>query len=158
MEFESNSYDILDRPISVTDTSQLPTPVSFLYDANGNLTNDGLRSLSYDDENQLVEVAIPGQAKSDFFYDGLGRRRIAQDYVWTGTWTPTNEVHYIYDGNLVIQERDANNNVLVTYDRGLDLSGSLQGAFGVGGLLARTDIRGTIILSQRQHRQCNHPI
>jgi RHS repeat-associated protein len=125
-------------------TSQLPTPVAFLYDANGNLTNDGLRSLSYDDENQLVEVAIPGQAKSDFFYDGLGRRRIAQDYVWTGTWTPTNEVHYIYDGNLVIQERDANNNVLVTYDRGLDLSGSLQGAFGVGGLLARTDIKGTI--------------
>ena len=35
-------------------TSQLPTPVAFLYDANGNLTNDGLRSLSYDDENQLI--------------------------------------------------------------------------------------------------------
>lgn len=125
-------------------TSQLPTPVTFLYDANGNLTNDGLRSLTFDDENQLVEVAIAGQAKADFFYDGLGRRRIARDYVWTGTWTPTNEVHYIYDGSLVIQERDANNNVLVTYDRGLDMSGSLQGAIGVGGLLARTDIKGTI--------------
>ncbi|MGH7953765.1 MAG: RHS repeat-associated core domain-containing protein, partial [Limisphaerales bacterium] len=125
-------------------TSQLPTPVAFLYDANGNLTNDGLRSFSYDDENHLVEAAIPGQAKSDFFYDGLGRRRIELDYAWTGTWTPTNEVHYLYDGNLVVQERDANNNVLATYDRGLDLSGSLQGAFGVGGLLARTDIKGTI--------------
>jgi RHS repeat-associated protein len=32
----------------------------------------------------------------------------------------------------------------VTYDRGLDLSGSLQGAGGIGGLLARTDIKGTI--------------
>ena len=40
--------------------------------------------------------------------------------------------------------RDANNNVLVAYDRGLDFSGSLQGAFGVGGLLARTDIKGTL--------------
>jgi hypothetical protein len=29
----------------------------------------------------------------------------------------TNEIHYIYDGPLVIQERDANNNVLVTYTR-----------------------------------------
>ena len=125
-------------------TSQLPTPVVFLYDANGNLTNDGLRSLSYDDENQLVDVTVTGQSKSDFFYDGLGRRRIVRDYVWTGAWSLTNEVHYIYDGNLAIQERDANNNVLVTYDRGLDLSGSLQGAFGVGGLLARTDIKSSI--------------
>jgi RHS repeat-associated protein len=125
-------------------TSQLPTSVAFQYDGNGNLTNDGLRSFSYNDANHLVEVAIPGQAKSDLFYDGLGRRRIERDYVWAGTWTPTNEIHYIYDGNLVVQERDANNNVLVTYDRGLDLSGDLQGAFGIGGLLARTDIKGTV--------------
>ena len=125
-------------------TSQLPTAVVFLYDANGNMTNDGLRSLSYDDESQLVDVTIASQSKSDFFYDGLGRRRIVRDYVWTGSWSLTNEVHYIYDGNLAIQERDANNNVLVTYDRGLDLSGSLQGAFGVGGLMARTDIKGAI--------------
>jgi RHS repeat-associated protein len=124
--------------------SQLSTPVTFLYDANGNLTNDGLRSLSYDDENQLIDVTIVGQSKSDFFYDGLGRRRIVRDYVWAGAWSLTNEVHYIYDGNLAIQEWDANNNVLVTYDRGIDLSGSLQGAGGVGGLLARTDIKGTI--------------
>jgi len=51
----------------------------------------------------------------------------------------TNEVHYIYDGNLVIQERDANNLPLVTYTRGNDLSRTLQGAGGIGGLLARTD-------------------
>jgi RHS repeat-associated protein len=127
-----------------TTTSQLPTPVAFLYDANGNLTNDGLRSLSYDDENQLIDVTITGQSKSDFSYDGLGRRRIVRDYVWTGAWSLTNEVHYIYDGNLAIQEWDANNNVQVTYDRGLDLGGSLQGAGGIGGLLARTDIKGAI--------------
>ena len=51
----------------------------------------------------------------------------------------TNEVHFIYDGNVVIQERDVNNNPLVTYTRGNDLSGMLQGAGGIGGLLARTD-------------------
>jgi len=39
----------------------------------------------------------------------------------------------------VIQERDVNNLPTVTYTRGRDLSGSLQGAGGIGGLLARTD-------------------
>jgi RHS repeat-associated protein len=40
---------------------------------------------------------------------------------------------------LPIQERDANNNPLVTYTRGLDLSMSRTGAGGIGGILARTD-------------------
>jgi len=48
-------------------------------------------------------------------------------------------VRYLYDGNVAIQEREANNLPQVTYTRGRDLSGSLQGAGGVGGLLARTD-------------------
>jgi RHS repeat-associated protein len=43
----------------------------------------------------------------------------------------------------LIQERDAKNNVLVTYLRGLDMSGSLSGAGGIGGLLARTDTNGS---------------
>jgi len=51
-------------------------------------------------------------------------------------------VHYVYDGMTVIQERDANNNPLVSYTRGLDLSGTLQGAGGIGGLLARKDANG----------------
>jgi len=39
----------------------------------------------------------------------------------------------------VLQERDGNNLLTVTYTRGRDLSGSLQGAGGIGGLLSRTD-------------------
>src|SRR5207253_729410 len=38
----------------------------------------------------------------------------------------------------VIQERDTNNTPLVSYTRGNDLSGSLEGAGGIGGLLARS--------------------
>jgi RHS repeat-associated protein len=125
-------------------TTQLPAPVVYLNDSNGNLTNDGLRSFSYDDENELLGVTIPGQTQSLFIYDGMGRRRIARDYSWNGRWVLTNEVHFIYDGKLVIQERDGLNNIQVSYDRGLDLSGSLQGAGGIGGLLARTDIKGTV--------------
>jgi RHS repeat-associated protein len=74
----------------------------------------------------------------------LNRRRIARDFSWSGSaWVLTNEVHYIYDGRLLIQERGTNNNSLVTYTRGLDLGGSLRRAGGIGGLLARTDTNGS---------------
>ena len=67
------------------------------------------------------------------------RRRIRKEYTWcSSTWTLTNEVRYVYDGNLVVQERDANNLCQVTYTRGKDLSGELEGAGGIGGLLAST--------------------
>jgi RHS repeat-associated protein len=74
-------------------------------------------------------------------YDGKMRRRIVRDYSWnTGTsdWQETNEVHFIYDGNVVVEERNANNVPLVSYTRGPDLSGTLEGAGGIGGILART--------------------
>jgi RHS repeat-associated protein len=125
-------------------TLNLPTNVSLTSDGNGNLTNDGLRTFGYDSENQLTNVMVAGQWRSSFIYDGLNRRRIARDYYWqSGTWVETNEVHYIYDGYLVIQERNSNNVPQVTYTRGLDLSGDLWDAGGIGGLLARTDTNGS---------------
>ena len=54
----------------------------------------------------------------------------------------TNQIGYIYDGMMVIQERDINNNPTATYTRGLDLSMTRQGAGGIGGLLARNDSNG----------------
>ena len=125
-------------------TASLPVSVILQYDANGNLTNDGARSFSYDAENQLTNVIVAGQWRSDFLYDGLGRRRIVRDYAWqSGTWALTNEVRYLYDGLLPIREVDSNNVAQVTYTRGLDFSGSMSGAGGIGGLLARTDSNGS---------------
>jgi RHS repeat-associated protein len=49
------------------------------------------------------------------------------------------ETIYFYDGNRVIQERDGNGNPTVSYTRGRDLSGTLEGAGGIGGFLARSD-------------------
>lgn len=51
---------------------------------------------------------------------------------------PEHRTKYIYDGWRVIQERDVNSNPTVSYTRGPDLSGSLEGAGGIGGLLARS--------------------
>ena len=77
--------------------------------------------------------------QTGFVYDGKARRRIRTEASWqSGAWVTNQTFRYIYDGQRVIQERDANNTVLVTYTRGLDLSQSLDGAGGIGGLLART--------------------
>lgn len=43
----------------------------------------------------------------------------------------------------MLQERAGNNTPLVTYTRGLDLSGTKENAGGIGGLLARTDGSGS---------------
>lgn len=55
-----------------------------------------------------------------------------------GDWTLASTTRYIYDGWRVIQERDGSNVPTVSYTRGTDLSGSLEGAGGIGGLLARS--------------------
>ncbi len=122
-------------------TVTLPASVSYTYDDNGNLTSDGQRSFEYDAENQLAAVTVSNAWRSEFKYDGKLRRRVRKEYLWTGTWTLTSDTRYFYDGMLVVQERDANNIPTVTYTRGRDLSGSLEDAGGIGGLLARTDQR-----------------
>jgi RHS repeat-associated protein len=120
----------------------IPTNNAYSYDLNGNLLGDGTRNFAYDDENQLIAVWQANAWSNSFAYDGKLRRRIERDSYWnagTSGWILTNEIHFVYDGNLVVQERNAANLPQVTYTRGNDLSGSLQGAGGIGGLLARTD-------------------
>jgi RHS repeat-associated protein len=130
--------------LSTVNPTRLPVSTAFTYDKNGNLLSDGRKVYTYDDANELVSVSVPGEWKAEFVYDGLMRRRITRNYAWqAGGWTKTNETRYICDRMLVLQERDASNNPLVTYTRGLDLSGTFQGAGGIGGLLARTDAGGS---------------
>ena len=121
---------------------------SFVYDLNGNLTFDGTNGYAYDDENQLIAVVQTNHWKTEFVYDGLLRCRIVRDYDWSGSWVLAMETRMIYDGMLVVQERNAANQVQVTYTRGNDLSGTLQDAGGIGGMLARTDATQTNALFQ----------
>ncbi len=87
-----------------------------------------------------------------FTYDYLGRRVQKQVFRWdTGTsdWNTTAEtdLRFVYDGWNVILVLDGLNSNAVTrqYTWGLDLSGTLQGAGGVGGLLAAVETQGTSI-------------
>lgn len=117
------------------------------YDSNGNPTARATSTtLQYDDENRLISIfedpiAIPGGRRSDFAYDARGRLRKRTTFNYnaaSGFWNVATETRYIYDGMLLVQDRDINNAPQTTYTRGADLSGTIQGAGGIGGLLARS--------------------
>ena len=123
------------------------------YDRRGNLTQRYFPAgpqyywtYTYDAENQLVSVATDTyytydtyRFKVEFTYDGQGRLRVKKDYTWaSGIWNLASETRYVYDGMLIVQERNGSNTPTVTYTRGRDLSGSYAGAGGIGGLLARS--------------------
>jgi RHS repeat-associated protein len=114
----------------------------FGHDTDGNLTSDGRWAYTWDGENRLVRMvantAVGPQQRLDFEYDWQGRR--IRKVVWPntgGTGTPTANLLFVYDGwNLVAELNATNKAVIRSYVWGLDLSGSEQGAGGVGGLLA----------------------
>ena len=112
------------------------------YDADGNLTNDGRWTYTWDAENRLVEPdpqhrGWPAAFASSSSMTGKGRRIHKQ--VWPNTsWsgTPTNDVKFVYDGWNLIADLNAQTTLSsVRIIWGSDLSGTMQGAGGVGGLL-----------------------
>ncbi len=121
-------------------------PQPFTYDANGNLTSDGQRLYTWDEENRLKSVESVSSVvkrRSEFLYDGQSRRAQRTDYTaWNGSdYDVTNTTRFIWDGWNLLAELITDHGSPVTNHHvwGLDLSGSLQGAGGIGGLLARVD-------------------
>ncbi len=88
---------------------------------------DGVRKYTYDGENRLISVTQGGSSWA-YRYDYLGRR-----FEKSGTGIAT--TRFVYDGWNVIAELDGDGSVTRTFVWGLDVSGTLQGAGGVGGLL-----------------------
>ena len=120
------------------------TPETLGYDRDGNLTNDGRWLLTWDAENRLIQIESQTSAptaskrKVVFTYDYRGRMARRTEYNGgSGSYVITNDLKLLYDGYHCMAELNATNNALVrSYLWGLDLSGSLNGAGGVGGLLA----------------------
>ena len=130
---------------SVTGNLFLPKQAEvFSYDADGNLTNDGRWSYRWDAENRLVSMSTPTTAPSGsrksltFDYDPQGRRISKVVRNWTGsTWAKVIDEKYLYDGwNQLTTLNASNTTVVRAFLWGSDFSGSMQGAGGVGGLLA----------------------
>jgi len=85
-----------------------PTSGSYTYDLNGNLTNDGSNTYSWDAKNELVKITYTGGAYTAFTYNGLGQRVEIQEYNSFGTLTSTKQ----YVGG---EERNASNQVTKRY-------------------------------------------
>ena len=80
----------------------------------------------------------PDSVRLEFAYDGQGRRISKKVYSWSGAaWVLGTSTRFLHDGwNLLAELNALNSNAVVcTYVWGMDLSGSSQGAGGVGGLL-----------------------
>ncbi len=124
-------------------------PVAPAYDDVGNQTTGAIRPLgatsltacgfTWDAENRLVSSTPAGTATTTrHTYDAFGRRTAT--ITDPGDPAPASAATlFIHDGWNLVAEYALESNAWAldrTYTRGLDLSGSLLGAGGVGGLLA----------------------
>lgn len=149
MKARTNNATVSTYTINALNQVTADGSYTYSYDLNGNRTGKlqtGSVFYTYDDENQLTSAAtdttswpVASRWKTEWTYDTQGRMRTRKEYSHNGTtWVLSTETRYLYDGRRVIQERNGSNVPLVTYVRGLDLSGTFEEAGGIGGLLSRT--------------------
>jgi len=109
------------------------------YDADGNLLTYNGWTYSWNGENRLVQ-ASNATTVVVFKYDAQGRR-------FEKIVNATNTTRFVYDNWNLISEVELNLQSQIvnrkSYVWGLDLSQTLQGAGGVGGLLFQTTINST---------------
>jgi len=128
----TNTYaaNNLNQYASILRASDSPFETIPQYDADGNLTAFGPWAYAYDAANRLVSVSSSGVSLVTNFYDAQSRR--------VKKVTPEATTTYFYDGWNLVEERIAHTNgatSTIRYYWGKDLSGTLQGAGGIGGLL-----------------------
>jgi len=114
------------------------------YDDDGNLTNDGVFAFTWDAENRLTQVEplslTNGAKRVQNAYDYMSRRISKKVYAYdTDHWNLVTDNSFVWDGWSLVQETQVSgfSTQVFFYVWGLDLSGSLQGAGGIGGLLSR---------------------
>ena len=75
---------------------------SFTYDANGNMTSDGVRNYAWDAENRLIRI-VDGPKRTEIEYDGF--------HHWTriverNGATTVSDRRFIWDGNTMVEQRN----------------------------------------------------
>jgi len=111
--------------VTVNPATNHITTAGYAYDANGNMTNDGMNTLTYDAENHSV-TSSGTLGSGTYTYDGNGLR---VKKVSASTTTV-----YVFSGSKVIAE----------YDNGaVPAAPSREFIYGGGTLLAKIDSSGT---------------
>lgn len=116
------------------------------YDLDGNLTFDGIWTYEWDAENRLKAMSMTNtlanlvnsnRLRLEFVYDYQGRRISKTVKTWNGSSfaNPVSSL-FVYDGWNLIATLNPQLSILNTFLWGQDLSGTMDGAGGVGGLLA----------------------
>ena len=98
---------------------------------------DRREPISMDD----ADSSASSTRRAIFRYDRKRRRRVTREETKgsSGNWVLASETRYVKGGMRVIQERNGTGDPTVAYTRGPDLSGTVEGAGGIGGLLARSE-------------------
>lgn len=120
------------------------------YDPNGNLTNDGTRTYTYDSESRLLS-ASGAFGSASYTYDPLGRRLTK---TVNGLTT-----RFLYDGDQILAEADTSGTLTATYlfGPGIDEPLVMERAGtkryyhqdGLGSIIALTDAAGALVESYR---------
>jgi RHS repeat-associated protein len=123
----------------------VPSVVNPSYDLDGNMLTNGVWSFTWDAENRLASAMSNGVCLVRNTYDPRSRRirkEVSAYNASTGNYEPVTCNAFLWDGwNIFREVRDQGSEVSTNYYTwGSDLSGSLQGAGGVGGLLAVTTV------------------
>jgi len=123
---------------------------AFIYDDDGNLTQDNLWNYYYDGENRLDWMVKRDNTQNvQFAYDYMNRR--SQKVVRSGNTlggTVLKNRKFVYEGWKLLAEIDGPMpaaTVIQSYVWGIDKSGSIHGAGGVGGLLQVNDPTGRFL-------------
>jgi len=150
--FVTNQAVLSSNTVTWTRHALVPgSPESLTHDLDGNLTTDGKWSYTWDAENRLISMqsisAVPAAAAEQFTfsYDYQGRRIYMQESVTNTTannYRMVTQERYWYDGWNLIGRADLATTMVQTFVWGLDLSGTMQGASGVGGLQILDDQTG----------------
>lgn len=105
------------------------------YDANGNLTNDGVNTYQWDARNRLIGMS--GNINANFAYDPLGRR---VSKMINGAST-----QLAYDGNDIVAEIGSGT-VGAGYLRGLNIDEPFIRQFASGSEFYHTDALGSVLV------------
>jgi RHS repeat-associated protein len=168
---ETFAYDATGNRTSYGNSGNLPVPASVYtannldqytlingqgqtHDFNGNMTAMRLTATSpivqmgWDAENRMVSTETAGGNRIDNQYDALHRRILKTVSTWdsvNNSWLPQKSTRFTYDAWNVVEEEDTSGATVrrVNYTWGTDLSGTMQGVGGVGGLLRADEVIGT---------------
>jgi RHS repeat-associated protein len=129
---EQYSYDLVGNRLSSLDAASYSynnanemtsnTNASYTYDKNGNtltrVDSTGTTSYTWDYQNHLTKVTLPGTGGSTTYeYDPWGRR--VQKAVTVNSVTTT--TNYVYDGANILEELDTSGHVLARYSQNLGI-------------------------------------